>query len=856
MKHIDEVKNAALLDRISKAEDDLRSVISGNTAEPSVATESRVYSTANSSLVPSSYTPRDPAREREEALARDRWREEIQARKTELDSTGDGFATNSAVWDQGAPTSPYRSMPIQREDVQGVAQAIMARVGTGGNSLNVDSLESGLQGTPYSDFAAWFLGAVDMEGATSVTMGQLEAVVGQYLQESTDSSVSKALHAGGMPEKPFLEGETSMFQATPQANSVGTRAGDLVSYIQQSAHREGSPKASSQARSKVLLHMTVEIGDGRTDTIDVHEGDDPILLADEFCRMHDLSVNVVEPLAEHIQTNVTNVRPPLTSPKKKAPTPAPATNNLHHTRKVNGAEVGRRLSETPTRTPRQTMDPFRRMPASSNIGGSYTPVLDAPETDHFDELNMSPQTTRAVRKMESRKLKSSQQSQLDERGSNAANSMRSGRSGAGNVFSRLNREAQDRKKKHEERVEKKRVEEEMKIEAEIKREKLLFWGNTENAGGNKGKPLLKRLYYEDLDRRKKKINDLVEAKKQAEEKELKELEEKRNKVKWAGKSKETAQTKEYVPIISKKGKAAQSRVMQDWDGKEKKKRLEKLRRQQAEDEMAECTFDVKTTIANSEDMGHGARSKKLVDRMVNEAGEQNNGDRFEALYSDAKSRQLRTEQYENWFPEDETFHPDIGKNKDMPSLDATEDDFINRLTYSKQVQPAPEFADRDEDTGQPLFHPRTGRAPLFNRNSADLPIGDYLYASGLEQQEEKERRCFDAELEMQNSANQPIATSNSQHLTEGMRRRRLREIFEMIDADGDGIIDPAAANEAGMQGMLPKEVADEIVPVVIAVAQPLDYEQFFHLISAEISYSQSGPRQYLVPERLRHLRSL
>merc|ERR1712216_87706 len=221
--------------------------------------------------------------------------------------------------------------------------------------------------------------------------------------------------------------------------------------------------------------------------------------------------------------------------------------------------------------------------------------------------------------------------------------------------------------------------------------------------------------------------------------------------------------------------------------------------------MSECSFDVKMTIQSSEEFGYGARSEKLVKQLVQDAGGEER-DRFEALYQDAKQRQLRTEQYENWFPEDQTFQPDIGANKYRPSTDATEEEFINRLTYSKQVTPAAELEDRDPTTGQPLFHPRTGRAPLFNRNAADLPIGDYLYASGLEAAEEKERRAVEAEIAHEESTNQPKATTNSAHLSDGMRRRRLREIFEMIDTDMMGIVDPHTANQAGMEGLLPKEV--------------------------------------------------
>ena len=50
--------------------------------------------------------------------------------------------------------------------------------------------------------------------------------------------------------------------------------------------------------------MTVEIGDGRVDTIRVHEDDDLEDLARQFVRKHDLDVNIIDPLKEHISANV------------------------------------------------------------------------------------------------------------------------------------------------------------------------------------------------------------------------------------------------------------------------------------------------------------------------------------------------------------------------------------------------------------------------------------------------------------------------------------------------------------------------------------------------------------------------
>jgi len=860
-----DMKNKELLERISKSEDELRNIVSSqppDSMDYSRVQESRVYSTSRAThLVPSTFGGSSiPAHE--EAAARSRWQNELQTRQ--LDQTQrvgyeGGFATQSAVWEQGQPASP-RGVEIERDDIKGLASAIMHRSGTG-QWLYVDTMGQSLANSPYADFAKWFAASVDMEGSDALTINQLEAVVGQYLAENADSTVAQAIQAGGAPESPFVEGPVMYGEETPNIGAAGTRAGDLVSFIQQSKNRESPVKASRGSLAKVMLHMTVEIGDGRSDTIDVRDGDDPRALADAFCRMHDLSVNVVEPLSDHIKANIAQIKTPLSSPKKApAPPPAEPVQSFDESRwgnldaaerrvmeassqRVNGDEVGRRLSQAPTRTPRATMDPSSlMMPATA----MFTEELLMGDMDHIDELAMSPQTTQAVRKYSDQKIHVRTKAKpfsptLDKKSRETAERMRGSRSSKGDVFSRLNREAEDRRRKLEQAQETKLAQEEAKIQDEIKREKLLNGKNAQNAGVSRKVDMKvalatgERLYNMGLKDKEKK-----------EELRQKHLEMRKKKEMEANTGK---------PKISKMASGMSSRVMKDWDGQERKKRLDELRKKQAADEMAECTFDIKATIAQSEEMGFGARSNKLVTKLVQDAG-QEEGDRFEVLYQDAKQRQLRTEQYENWFPDDQTFHPDIGANKERPSSDQTEEEFINRLTYSKQAVPMDAIEDRDITTGQPLFHPRTGRAPLFNRNAADLPIGDYLYASGLELEDEKARRRIEAEQEVYETVNQPKASSNSDRLTEGMRRRRLREIFEMVDTDADGIIDPDSANAAGVEGLLPEDVANEVIPVVMGTGQALDFEQFYQLVSTEISYTQTGPRQYLVPERLRHLRAL
>lgn len=70
---------------------------------------------------------------------------------------------------------------------------------------------------------------------------------------------------------------------------------------------------SPKEKPRVILLMTVDIGDGRVDTIRVREGDDFRELAIEFQNKHGLLAEIVDPLAEHIQVNVESLNQPTMS---------------------------------------------------------------------------------------------------------------------------------------------------------------------------------------------------------------------------------------------------------------------------------------------------------------------------------------------------------------------------------------------------------------------------------------------------------------------------------------------------------------------------------------------------------------
>mgnify|MGYP006976747553 CR=1 FL=1 len=70
---------------------------------------------------------------------------------------------------------------------------------------------------------------------------------------------------------------------------------------------EDLKKAVEEPQEKELLIMTIEIGDGKKDTLRVFENDDPNELAKAFCQKHGLNPNIIYPLAQNIYNNMEQV---------------------------------------------------------------------------------------------------------------------------------------------------------------------------------------------------------------------------------------------------------------------------------------------------------------------------------------------------------------------------------------------------------------------------------------------------------------------------------------------------------------------------------------------------------------------
>ena len=74
-------------------------------------------------------------------------------------------------------------------------------------------------------------------------------------------------------------------------------------YSNKEASYQSKSLRSDATKNQEYLVMTVEIGDGRTDVIKIHEEDDPSLLAQEFAVKHNLDFDLQKSLSKLIRQN-------------------------------------------------------------------------------------------------------------------------------------------------------------------------------------------------------------------------------------------------------------------------------------------------------------------------------------------------------------------------------------------------------------------------------------------------------------------------------------------------------------------------------------------------------------------------
>jgi len=221
------------------------------------------------------------------------------------------------------------------------------------------------------------------------------------------------------------------------------------------------------------------------------------------------------------------------------------------------------------------------------------------------------------------------------------------------------------------------------------------------------------------------------------------------------------------------------------EGKQKQERMEALQTYKKMEEQLKCPFKPEVD----------KKSAKLADsrsRMVSAINSTGNEpwiskDKFEFLFEDAKRRQNHHNRLEKLAPHEEcTFHPNIETSqRNSLCFSSGKKPAISRNKNLQQNETAPVV---DEKTGQPLFKPKTGRAPKILRNDAKLPIGEYLYA-----QNNKKTRFLNVLKEEEENKIKEIHNSShvqqeSKKMVESRKISGFNNLFSLLDNDSDGII--------------------------------------------------------------------
>jgi hypothetical protein len=99
----------------------------------------------------------------------------------------------------------------------------------------------------------------------------------------------------------------------PRPASAPRQRPTAIAAAAAEVRRSATPRARRESRGgaaarKVILEMTVEIGDGRTDVISVRKADHARELALDFVERNRLAAKVVDPLTDHIESHLAKLR--------------------------------------------------------------------------------------------------------------------------------------------------------------------------------------------------------------------------------------------------------------------------------------------------------------------------------------------------------------------------------------------------------------------------------------------------------------------------------------------------------------------------------------------------------------------
>jgi len=603
-------------------------------------------------------------------------------------------------------------------------------------------------------------------------------------------------------------------------------------------------KAKCTKSPRVLLKVTVEVFPENSDTILVHEGDDPHDLAIAFCAKHSLQKTLIEPLAAHIGENLKKVigdgcetqnkKSASQSEsghrekeaKKPTPKPLPKKSDRSQSRTpVKCASTTRSSGKPVERTPSYARTP--RLSYAGTSAGSSRPnsarqsrgrasVKEACGSSSNSRAS-TPGCSSQPRRQVGAAPRTSDLAQVPVAGPRHEHIgqtpvMQDG----GNRFERLYDEASQRQS----RLERLRRQVEQDIIEQRSR-------TSPQAGILTPRRVLGDRLYRDAQERQEKIKEL----------QTKTLE-KRLHEELVGVT--------FSPSITASQRTwhGVGRSLRDPEGIKTKEKINTMRQAKEDKSLYGCTFH--PTIDPKSEQLMSQRISRLKIR----------GSLYEHLYEDAQRRQERRVEYDRSLPPGVTFQPDIGDNPRPPNDDNRED-FVHRLAYSKSYSERWLSMRRQQEGEEGAqggssnleFHPQTGRGPIVERNKNGLPIGEFLYEHGKERSLRSQVEAEVAERERAQSS-APKVGEASRQLFEESKNRMYRELYcQLTSSDPEKRLRYETLSLDGLD----EELVEFLRPMTVYLKET-DADIDFHAFAAALDYQRQHsavPTAHLFAPRMR-----
>uniref|UniRef100_A0A7S1KTY5 EF-hand domain-containing protein n=1 Tax=Percolomonas cosmopolitus TaxID=63605 RepID=A0A7S1KTY5_9EUKA len=540
-----------------------------------------------------------------------------------------------------------------------------------------------------------------------------------------------------------------------QQNTSSSTRRSMYSPLDVEQQRHKSSRSSR--RGDVKLLMTVDIGDGRIDTIKIHANDTNYeKLARNFQQKHRLGEQVIVPLMEHIKLNVDALEREQQSGSSDA--------DRRHS--LGGGGSGRAPRSIGSLTPGKALkSEENRLSMRSRYNRSSVADVDPVQA----LIREKPQIDKKSRKI-AKRVKD-----MDKP-----------------VYIRLFQQAVEQRKKRED-SQLTQKEEKLKQETSAKlalsaQSKALTQSRTKGKFQNYGH----KLYTEG-------IMQMIEKEKQS------ELQQKINQTKEELQHTFKPEISEYAKQLARTREDLLKRITED---PKRQHEVQKLHQLEEEEEL----FSFKPTI--NEKSAQLMQQKESRRKAIGAA-------HHELLFRDAERRRMKKQEYAERMIADTTFHPNLNSRKNETILLPREenvDAFIDRLTYSKQIQEEQMRREMQDDidpsTGRKLFVPNvdrpirakrvweektgapnssiggTGRSSLSpgNRGASSSNIHLDLYLSRQQLDEEKDRIKQQREMELKKMAQTSHVKTKSKRIVESALSKRLRALFDSFDTEKTGII--------------------------------------------------------------------